>query len=230
MSFTLKYYDEINGSWANVTGQPGAVLRLDNDGMTTDNALDDVSVTAFGEMGGAIKSASLAVHPMGIQTDSELTSGVLYLVAGYFTYDVAASGLTWFQTTQGSYTNNNFNGIGIYSPSGTTSIALVQDSNNDGDMWKGTSDAWIKKPFKVTKTIPKGYHFLAFLYSASAVTQAPRIGSGPWAWNDKIGRGDFSNNKFICGQLTGQTSLPATINLTNIVFTYSHIPFGIWVI
>lgn len=228
MPLTIKYFDEVNAHWADITGSAGSVLRLDASGWTADNSLDDVVTEAYIEMSNDIKSVSLSVNGyQEIVTDSELTSGVLYFTAMYLTQNTTLTGIKWFQTTEGNYTAKDFNGIAIYEISGSTLIKTI-DSNNDGDTWKKQSETWQKRAFKNPVTLNKGFYYIGFIYAASSETTKPRIGSGNWIFASNVGKGDFSNNRFLIGQYESVTALPSSINLTNITFNYSHIPFAVW--
>lgn len=229
MSIVIKYFDEPKGKWADITGTPGSTLRLDASGWTADNSLDDVITDAYAEMGNDIKSVSLTINTLSeIVTDGELVSDVVYLSAFYVVRNTTITGVKWFQTLQGAYTGVSYNGVGIYSGTGTTLTKII-DSNNDTELWKGSADTWRKKAFKNPVLLSKGYHYIAWMFRCTGLTTAPRIGSGNWSYSPNINKGDFTSSRILLGQYINQASLPDTINLSsNITHNYSQIPFGVW--
>jgi len=131
------------------------------------------------------------------------------------------TGIKFFQGTQGVYTANNYNGVGLYSYSGGT-LTLVASSTNDGNIWKGTSQTWQTKAFSSPYNASAGIYFVSFLYSSSAVTTAPAIGQTQ-ALATGSSAFDFTNSAKISANITGQTALPssqAMSGLTASVRTY----------
>ena len=115
-----------------------------------------------------------------------------------------------------SYTANNYNGVGLYSVSGST-LTLVASSTNDGNTWQqGTN--WQSKAFSSTYSAAAGIYYIAFIYSVSAATTAPSIsinGSASGTYN-AVSAFDFTNSQKTSGGLNTQTSLPASQTLSSI--------------
>ena len=148
-------------------------------------------------------------------------SGTLEFSAYYITNPQTVTGIKFFQGTQGVYTANNYNGVGLYSYSGGT-LTLVASSTNDGNIWKGTSQTWQTKAFSSPYNASAGIYFVSFLYSSSAVTTAPAIGQTQ-ALATGSSAFDFTNSAKISANITGQTALPssqAMSGLTASVRTY----------
>jgi hypothetical protein len=170
--------------------------------------------TAFNALGGSQKGYNM--HNLNNYV-SNIASGPanqsLYCLAYHIPVATTITGVKWFQTTQGSYTASNYNGVALYSQSGGT-ITLVASSTNDGNIWKGSSNLWQSKAFSSTYSAAAGVYYLAFIYSSSAVTTAPQIGFGPNT-NSSAVNYDFTNSTKLNALFTGQTSLPSSISFTS---------------
>ena len=122
----------------------------------------------------------------------------------------------WFQTVNGSYTANNYNGVGLYSVSGGT-LTLVASSTNDGNIWQQGSQ-WQSKAFSSTYSASAGIYYIAVVRNSSAQTTAPSvgiIGSGSSTY-DGTGGFDYTNNNKTFGIVSSQTTLPSTQALSGV--------------
>jgi len=107
-------------------------------------------------------------------TSADLVSQTIYWIAYYLPETRTITGAKWLQQTAGSYTANNYNGIGLYSFSGTT-FTRITLTNDDGNIWKASSFTVGTKAFPVPQVLTSGVYYLAFMYSTSAPTTAPTI-------------------------------------------------------
>jgi hypothetical protein len=139
---------------------------------------------------------------------TQITSQTLYLIGYYLPKAGTITGVKWYQGTQGAYTASNYNGVGLYTYSGGT-LTLVASSTNDGNIWKATGSTWSSKAFTSTYSASKGLHFIGFLYSSSASTTAPTVGTGT-AYLAAAIPFDFTNSAKLQCSVSGQTSLPSS--------------------
>ena len=137
--------------------------------------------------------------------------------ATYVLLDPMPAGLTitgvkFWQVTQGNFTADNNNKVGIYSYSGGT-LTLVASCADDANLWKGTSSSWVTKAFSATfVTVANTAYFVAALYNNSAVVQNPIIGASPTlaATVLALTSFDFTNSARAVGFVASQNDLPAT--------------------
>ena len=103
----------------------------------------------------------------------------IYFVLCYTSDTVKITGFKYSLTTQGSFTADNYNGIGLYSVSGGSggTATLVSSTTNDvnGDLWKATASTLVTKDLPSPVTIAPGYYYIACVYNSSAQTTAPSI-------------------------------------------------------
>ena len=213
----LTFTSKIGGS-----GTTGAIPKFTGSATIGDATADtdymqqsDI-ITGYQLMGSTIKGTNLAIgNPMQINTATlVLTSGRSEITAIFIQKTTTITGVKWYQVTNGSYTANNYNGVGLYSQSGGN-LTLVASSTNDGTIWQ-TSSGWRSKAFSSTYTASRGVYYLAALYSTSAQTTAPGIGgtvAGASAWAT-LSTVDFTNNEKVYAGINTQTSLVTPIALS----------------
>jgi len=143
------------------------------------------------------------------QDSLTLTSQTVRFMAYYIPINTTITGIKFFQGTQGNYTANNYNGVGLYSYSGGT-LTLVASSTNDGNIWKGTAGTWQTKAFSSTYNAAAGIYFVAILYSSSAQVTPPVICSCKNVTTAAVNTYDFTNSAKLSSTLAAQTALPAT--------------------
>ena len=194
-----------------------ASTTLGNATVDVDYLQQDMSLVAMQAMGSSIKCYNIgAPQPTQLASAIGLTSQRATFTAVYIPKSFTITGVRWFQVTNGSYTANNYNGVGLYSVSGGT-LTLVASSTNDGNIWQqGTN--WQSKAFSSTYSASAGIYYICALYSSSAQTTAPSIaynGSGSGTYN-ATSSFDFTNSQKTNGHLSSQTSLPATQALSGV--------------
>lgn len=132
-----------------------------------------------------------------------LVNQELDFTAIYIPYDTTITGVQWLQTVNGSYTANNYNGVGLYSYSGGT-LTLVASSTDDGNIWQQGGTGKKSKAFSSTYAATAGVYFIATLYCRSAQTTAPTIASKA---NMAAINTLLTNSAKLSGYRTSQTSL-----------------------
>lgn len=169
-----------------------------------------LAILAFAELGSSIKA-----EPVGISlalcalSNASLADGRVDFIPVYLPAAKTITGVMFHQTTQGVYTADNYNGVGLYSYSGGT-LTLVASSTDDGNIWKTVSTTWKTKAFSSPYSAAAGLYFVALLYNSSAQTTAPQILKTNSAGSITQFGIDFTNSAKLFGNLAGQNTLPAT--------------------
>jgi len=164
---------------------------------------------ALQSLGSQIKGFVVSNSSFAATQSQPLTSQTLIFNAYYLPVGQVITGVKFFQQTQGVYTANNYNGVGLYSYSGGT-LTLVASSTNDGNIWKGVALSWQTKAFSSTYNAAAGIYFVAALYSSSAQTTQPFVLGQNVYLENTFSRFDFTNLISINATLISQTALPAT--------------------
>jgi hypothetical protein len=128
----------------------------------------------------------------------------------YIPKTTTITGVRWFQTVQGVYTANNYNGVSLYSVSSGT-LTLVASSTNDGTIWKATSNTWGSKAFSSTYSAASGIYYVGMVYSSSAQTTAPGFGATTVSIGAITKSFDFTNSLKLSLFQSSVTTLPSTI-------------------
>jgi len=164
---------------------------------------------AFRELGSQAIGFNIGNINSNINTGQPLNINQLcWFVAYYIPIAQTVTGVKWLQFTQGNYTANNYNGIGLYSYSAGT-MTLVASTTNDGNIWKGATQTWQTKAFSSTYNAAAGVYFIGFLYNRSAVVQNPELGAIANI-SGNVNTFDFTNSAKLSSEITGQSALPAT--------------------
>jgi hypothetical protein len=123
------------------------------------------------------------------------------------------NGVRWFQTVQGNYTANNFNGFAIYRYDAVNDTAyLVAQTANTGTIWQATANTWNTIAFTAPVNVEAGAFRVVAYYSSSAQTTAPTIGTASNVVNGLVFV--LPNSGRLSGQLTQTT--PANFKTSNL--------------
>lgn len=164
--------------------------------------LDDQLIIAQQALGSTVKSIGLGVRNFRDLTGSlALTDGQMRFIAVYLPKSQTITGVKWQQVTQGVYTADNENRVGLYTFSGGT-MTLVASSADDGNIWKVASGAVGSKAFSTPYSANSGLYFIGVLWNASAATTPPFLGSGA---NLLLNNADFTNSAKIGSTYTSAT-------------------------
>ena len=137
-----------------------------------DELYNDPSINLFAYFGSEIRSTTVPLWMYN--SNYTLVDGRAYfqpqrIKKGTYT------GFKFGQNTQGNYTGDAANQIGIYSYSGGT-LTLIDTTTRDTELWKSASVSVGTKNLNSTLTIPKdGNYIIGVLYNSSAQTTAPRL-------------------------------------------------------
>lgn len=199
--------DYTNGNSAS-SGGKGFLTAAD---WSTFNGKQDTAndiYAAWNALGSGFLGMNCSVPNNLVTSGIGLTNQRLQFAAYYIPKATTITGVKWYQNTQGNYTANNYNGVGLYTYSSGT-LTLVASSTDDGNIWKAAASGWRSKAFSSTYSASKGIHFIGYLYCSSAQTTAPALGSSTGYSSSSVVF-DFTNSARILGYVGSQTSLPAT--------------------
>lgn len=188
----------------------------------------DMVVAAYAALGSSIKALTLGANEAGWVTASLTLVDARYEVqAIYLPVAATLTGVMFVQNTQGNFTGDNTNGIGLYSYSGGT-LTKVAESANNANIWKGTTASWQTVAFASTYAAAAGLYFIVSLYNNSAQTTAPVIGALPTSSNGAVSTLDFTNSAKLHGTLSGQTTLTSTISMASVTTQNTRAVFALY--
>jgi hypothetical protein len=166
-------------------------------------------------MGSAIRALPcLGAPDIGATGSGTLTDAQIEVTAVWLPVAFNVTGVKWFQSTQGVYTGDQYNGVGVYGYNSATGTAtLLASSANDATIWSTSgSNSWTNKAFSTSPRLPPGVYLIGALYNNSAQTTAPSIAA---AGNGSIPgiSLDLPNSGKLYSVISGQTVLPATFTM-----------------
>lgn len=173
---------------------------------------------AYQDLGSTFKSYPLTMPQgiTGITSNTSLTATSARFIIVYIPVGATITGVKWYQTTQGNYTANNYNGVGLYTYSGGN-LTLVASSTDDGNIWKAANNTWSSKAFSSTYVASSGIYVVALLYNAAAgAPQAPVIGAATATSNSAVGNNDFTNSAKISSSIANQNTLPSSTSMSSL--------------
>lgn len=168
----------------------------------------NAELTLLQALGSTVKAGNYLAGVFGDSASSLiLADGRLHLMAAYLSQPAIISEIGWHQITQGDYTADNYNGVGLFTYSGGTTT-LVASSTDDGNIWKAAANTYNKKALSTPYSATAGVYFVGLLYNSSAQVTAPAIARrGTIATN--LGSLDLTNSAKIYSYLASST-MPAT--------------------
>jgi hypothetical protein len=160
-----------------------------------------------------------------ITTTLNLVSGTHQTTYFDLSAPTTLNGVRWFQTVQGSYTANNFNGFAIYRYDAVNDTAyLVAQTANTGTIWQATANTWNTIAFTAPVNVEAGAFRIVAYYSSSAQTTAPALGAFSTVQNAAV----FSlpNTGRLSGRLTQTT--PANFKTSTLAAQAGQHVIGIY--
>ena len=140
-----------------------------------------------------------------------LTNQRLLLSPVFIHETTLITGVKWVQVATGSYTPNNYNGVALYSLSAGT-LTNIASSSNAGTTWSTfAANSMGSASFGSTVTINAGLYYIGILWSRSAVTTVPTIGT---AANTNTYAFDFTNSSKAFCFTDANTSMPTSIAMS----------------
>ena len=198
--------DMVNSSLIPATdGTPQAPLTfstglINSSGTITTYYQDPVLLVAQA-IGSPIKAESMAMN--GPLSTLAFVNGTAYYTGLWLPTAQTLTGAILNIQTNGNYTANSFNGVGLYTYDGTGNIAQVAVSANTPNAWaQGTG--FVKVAFTGTYLAAAGLFFVGVIYNSSAhVTNPIFLGQN----SSTAGNPFASNSACLFGGLAGQTNL-----------------------
>lgn len=150
-----------------------------------------------------------------ITSTYSLLTGTLMLTCVYVPEMSTITGVMWYQSTTGSFTAANYNGVGLYSHSDGT-LTLIASSTSDDSIWKSTASTINQKAFSSSISVPSGVYFIGALYNYTTTqTTQPVIGAGASVVNLAVQTFTLTNSNKFVSVLSSQTSLPSSLSMSN---------------
>jgi hypothetical protein len=173
-------------------------------------------IQAMQALGSVIKATTLGTDVVtNITTSTAMVDGTRLFNAVWLQTSETITGVKFYQGTQGNFTGDNFNGIGLFSYSGGT-LTQVAVTANDANIWKGTSGTWQTVAFTTPVALSPGIYYYCFMYNNSAETTAPTIGVAQPVGASGVAVGDFTNSAKLTANQTTQTTMPSSIAMTSL--------------
>lgn len=216
----------------NTTGSAATLTtaRLIN-GVSFNGSADittDIFLKAYQALGSTIVAQNVDGTLADANSSLTMISQRSYWSLIYLPVATTLTGVKWKQVTQGNYTANNYNGVGLYSISGGT-LTLVASSTDDGNIWKATSSTIGSKAFSSTYAAAAGVYMVVALHSSSANTTSPVIGMLTGLSGFMNTTYDFTNSAKSAGLISSLTALPSpTQAFSGITVSANQAWFGVY--
>lgn len=141
-----------------------------------------------------------------------LVDGRLQMVAVRLLKAGTVTGVKWVQVTQGNYTADQNNRIGLYSQAAGV-LTLVASTANDGDLWKSLPGV-VAKAFSAPVALAVGTYYVGYLYNSSAQTTAPQISGITMSVGAQLL--DMTNSNVLCSYVAANDLVPSTTAMSTI--------------
>ena len=205
---------DLSGTYPNpsVTTSPKLTTARNINGTAFDGTANidaDKQINMLNSLGWAIKGQTIDFNTVTLA--NSFASGQWTTEAIYIPTAQTITGMYMYLGQTGVYTAGAYNGFGLFSQDGAGNLTLVASSTNDGNLFKATANTFISKAFSSPYSASPGTYYLAFLFTASAITTNPLMASR--ALNAGIGNfyaPPLTGSGKIRAFLTGQTSFPST--------------------
>lgn len=106
-----------------------------------------------------------------------LGDGYAYFSPIYIPTSATITGLRMMQFTNGDYTADNTNQVGLYTFSAGTATKVAESSNN-GNLWKAGANNYINADLSSPYSASAGCYYVGIMYNSSAQVTQPRIAVG----------------------------------------------------
>lgn len=153
----------------------------------------------------------------GSVSSAGLLDGQLYITSVFIPKQSIITNIGWrVGTTQGNYTADEYNGIGIYSMNNSTGdLTLLGKTANDATIWSSfATTTYGNKDFESPITLEKGIYFLVYLHNNSAQVTVPSLATHNLSFSifSNINTTNLPLNTYLCGYVTAPNIiLPTTI-------------------
>ena len=165
-------------------------------------------------LGSTVKAMTLGMTIGETKASVTMVDNSMKVIPVYLRTPQVITGVKIGMATQGDYTADNYNGVGLYKYNTTLdSLVLISSSTNDGNIWKASSGTMITKAFSSLYSADAGLYYVGCLWNNSASVTTPVVyGTTPGIW---IG-GLLSSGYFVAGAEAGQNTFPAKYKASDI--------------
>lgn len=155
---------------------------------------------------------AITIPIYALASSQTFVDGRQYMMPIYLHKASTITGVKFLQTTQGNYTADNNNRIGLYTIT-TGILTLVASCANDGDLWKGATSSLVTKAFSASYSAIAGFYYIGYLYNNSAQTTAPAISAANFTGGTGSAALDFTNGLFYSSYKATADLVPDTTNI-----------------
>jgi hypothetical protein len=172
-------------------------------------------LTGYQTLGSSFKSILMANPSISsISSTLNLFTQQFRAVAVYVPIAQTITGVKWFQTVQGNFTNTGYNGFGLYTYSGGTITRVALSTDSEATWETATANTWGNVAFATPYSASAGLYYIGFLFCGGATV--PAIGITVNCFNGNVNSGDFSNSAVLSLTLVAQTTLPSSLSLSGV--------------
>jgi len=180
--------------------------------------IKDNHVTGFQAMSSAIKAELIGTTFSQMNSSTAnllLADGDIRWLAAFLPTDATLTGIKFWLMVACVSSGNTMSKVGLYTSDGTT-LTRVAQSNNNANLFKGTTDIMHDEPFSGTYAATRGLYYIAYLHNPTGETTIPEILKFENMSTVATSGMDFTTGDMHSGVTTGNTDLPATQLLSGI--------------
>lgn len=188
---------------------------------------DDQYTKGLRALGSTSIAETLGMNLMQATSNINLADAQIRYEAVYVNKSATITGVKWYQVTQGSYTGDATNSIGLFSYNTATGLMTkVAESANTATLWSSFASNTVGSvAFTSPYAAVEGLYFVAMIYNNSAQVQVPVVATLTQMSSNNKSLQDFTNSAKRSGAVNGSATLPATQAMSGV--TASGTP--IWV-
>lgn len=135
------------------------------------------------------------------------------------------TGAMIYMSTQGNFTGDNTNAIGLYTLNNTNGdLTKVAETANDQTIWKTTLNTFKKVPFTSTYVATAGLYYVALLHNMSATVTAPRLPIVDILSHANVSAFNLSFAR-IAATKSGEATLAASYNFNTGMTSTTNLPW-----
>jgi len=202
-----------NISISQSSGSTNGFLSSTNWTTFNNKPVNNQIVAGYQALGSTVKAVPIGLN-LSLTAGAQLfTSGTIRFIPVYLSVPATITGVKFYQGNTPNFTGNNYNGVGLYSVSGSD-LTLIASSTNDANLWKTFAvNTWGNVAFSTPITnLAIGTYFIGALFNGTSVTLAPSIisiGSSAAA----VQAFDFTGGRLSATSAALQTTLPTPLAL-----------------
>lgn len=138
------------------------------------NGLKDGNLRILQGLGSDIKGLPFGSPTILGTVSLALTDGYGFFTAVYIPVASTITGARFLQFTNGDYTADNTNQVGLYSFSGVTATQVAASADN-GNLWKAGANNYINANFVTPYAAAAGVYYVGVMRNSSAQVTGPTL-------------------------------------------------------